>query len=84
MIQFPKYFDYCLGVIESVIYDYIKRLILLSVIQLSGGHCINNLKICSDVFISEEKYKKVCLNLRKNEKVSRKYAKFEKYQKKFP
>ena len=31
---------YCLGIIEPVIPDYNKRLILLSVIQLSGGHCI--------------------------------------------
>ncbi len=29
---------YCYGIKDPVIYDYNKRLILLSVIQLSGGH----------------------------------------------
>ncbi len=31
---------YCLGIDGTAIYDYNKRLILLSVIQLSGGHSI--------------------------------------------
>ena len=30
---------YCSGKIGHVIFDYNKRLILLFVIQLSGGHC---------------------------------------------
>ena len=37
---------YCLGIMGTVISDYNKRLILLSVIQLSGGHCIT---ICCTV-----------------------------------
>ncbi len=32
-------FVYCLGIDEPAISDYNKRMILLYVIQLSGGHC---------------------------------------------
>ena len=35
------YFVYCLGILGPAKSDYNMRLILLSVIQLSGGHCIS-------------------------------------------
>ena len=38
MIQ--TYFVYCLGILEPIIFDYNKRLFLLSVILLSGWQCI--------------------------------------------
>ena len=33
---------YCLSIMGLVISDYNQRLILLSMIQLSGGHCIKD------------------------------------------
>ena len=36
----PTFFVYCLGIMGPEISDYDKRLILLSVIRLSGGHYI--------------------------------------------
>ena len=39
MIQLTNVFCICLGAIGPVIFDYNKRLSLLSVIQLSGKHC---------------------------------------------
>ena len=40
MIQLNDIFMYCLGMMGPAISDYNKRLILLSVIQLSGRHSI--------------------------------------------
>ena len=39
MIQLTDVFVYSLGIMGSLISDYNKRLILLPVIQLRGGHC---------------------------------------------
>jgi hypothetical protein len=42
MFQLTDVFMYFYGINVPAIFDYKKRLILLSVIQLSGGHCITN------------------------------------------
>jgi hypothetical protein len=49
---------YCLYIIGPAIFDYNKRLILLSVIPLSGGHCISIVRFLRlKVFLNRYHYR---------------------------
>ncbi len=47
--NYPNSFVLCLYIIGPAIFDYNMRLILLSVIPLSGGHCISNKLLTSGI-----------------------------------
>ena len=45
---------YCSGIIGSVVSDYSKRLILLSIIQINGGYCTVPQRRIGSVFSSRD------------------------------